>query len=272
LQLVYIGLARELQAKGSELATEINIASNQWWPCVCGLNGDKPDYLVERSKIVFEIVASEASFYSGGLPYSTVYTRLHVLNFEEFVLMYVKPLAVLLFSVLLLSCASMGGGSVTEKRTAILEMQEAALNQLYEKRPDTRSQLQAALGYAVFSNANINLLFVSAGTGYGVVWDKKQAKNTYMNMAEGGVGLGLGVKDYRIVIVFHTTVAINRFIESGWTFGGNADAAAKASDKGVSAEGEVYYGDVTVYTFTKSGLALQATIKGTKFWGDDELN
>jgi hypothetical protein len=29
---------------------------------------------------------------------------------------------------------------------------------------------------------------------------------------------------------------------------------------------------VTVYQLTESGLALQATVKGTKFWVDHELN
>ena len=113
---------------------------------------------------------------------------------------------------------------------------------------------------------------MAAGTGYGVVKNMKTQKHTYMNMAEGGIGLGLGVKDYRVVMVFHTEAAMDHFIESGWTFGGNADAAAKAGKKGGSVEGEAYYGDVTVYTFTESGLALQATIKGTKFWRDKELN
>ena len=93
-----------------------------------------------------------------------------------------------------------------------------------------------------------------------------------MNMAEGGVGVGLGAKDYRIVMVFHTKESMNQFVEQGWTFGGNADAAAKAGSKGKSIEGEAYYGDVTVYTMTESGLALQATVKGTKFWKDTNLN
>jgi len=32
------------------------------------------------------------------------------------------------------------------------------------------------------------------------------------------------------------------------------------------------HNDVTIYQFTETGLALQATIKGTKFWLDDKLN
>jgi len=174
--------------------------------------------------------------------------------------------------LLLSACASMGGGTVSEKRQEILSMKEEVLTQLFEKKPDTRPQVQSAPGYAVFSNANINLFVVSAGTGYGVVKNNLTGQHTYMNMAEGGVGLGIGAKDYRIVMVFHTADAMQHFIDSGWTFGGNADAAAKASNRGASVEGEAYFGDVTVYTFTRSGLAFQATIKGTRFWKDGELN
>jgi len=178
----------------------------------------------------------------------------------------------LAFIFTLTACASMGSGTKTEKQQEILKMKDSALTQLFAQKPDTRSQINSAPGYAVFSNANINLIFMAAGTGYGVVKDMRTSKYTYMNMVEGGIGLGLGVKDYRIVMVFHTVDAMAHFVNNGWTFGGNADASAKASDKGASVEGEAYYGDVTVYTFTKSGLALQATVKGTKFWKDDDLN
>ncbi len=183
-----------------------------------------------------------------------------------------RYLSCFVLSLSLFACASMGGGSKTEKQQEILQMKDAVLTELFKNKPDTRSQLKSAPGYAVFSNANINLIFLAAGTGYGVVKNQRSGKQTYMNMAEGGIGLGLGVKDYRIVMVFHTVEAMDTFVNTGWTFGGNADAAAKAADKGGSIEGEAYYGDVTVYTFTESGLALQATVKGTKFWQDDELN
>ncbi len=175
-------------------------------------------------------------------------------------------------SALTVGCASMGDGSVAEKRQAILDMQQNALARLYTEKPDTRSQIRDAAGYAVFTNANVNVIFFAAGTGYGVVNNNVTGAKTYMNMAEGGVGLGLGAKDYRVVMVFHTQKAMNYFIENGWTVGGNADAAAKAGNKGASAEGEGYLGNVTVYTMTESGLALQATVKGTKFWVDKALN
>ena len=183
-----------------------------------------------------------------------------------------RLVASLVLSFTLVACASMGSGSKAEKQQGILKMKSDVLTQLFANKPDTRAQINSAPGYAVFSNANINLFLVSAGTGYGVVKNMGTRQHTYMNMAEGGVGVGLGAKDYRIVMVFHTADAMTHFINNGWSFGGNADAAAKAADKGASIEGEAYYGDVTVYTFTESGLALQATVKGTKFWKDNELN
>jgi len=184
----------------------------------------------------------------------------------------IRFVVIFLLSFALVGCASMGSGSNADKRQQILNMKNDVLTQLFANKSDTRSQLSSAPGYAVFSNANVNLFFIAAGTGYGVVKNMSTGQHTYMNMAEGGIGLGLGAKDYRIVMVFHTSAAMNQFVASGWTFGGNADAAAKAADKGGSVEGEAYYGDVTVYTFTEAGLALQATIKGTKFWKDKELN
>jgi len=184
----------------------------------------------------------------------------------------IQRVLIFLFIVCLGGCASMGEGTREEKQAAIRKMKDSALTQLFKQKPDTRTQLKSAPGYGVFSNVNINIILFAAGTGYGLVKENASGSYTYMNMAEGGVGLGLGAKDYRIVMVFHTREAMRQFVESGWTFGGNADAAVKANDKGGAIQGEAYFGNVTVYTFTESGIALQATVKGTRFWVDGSLN
>ncbi len=178
----------------------------------------------------------------------------------------------LTLALTLSSCASMGSGTVEEKQQAIRTMKDSTLTQLFKEKPDTRTQLSTAPGYAVFSNVNVNVILFAAGTGFGLVKDNSSGAYTYMNMVEGGIGFGAGAKDYRIVMIFHTKEAMRQFVESGWTFGGNADAALKANDKGGAVQGEAYFGNVTVYTFTKSGIALQATVKGTKFWVDGSLN
>lgn len=169
-------------------------------------------------------------------------------------------------------CATTAGNSTAEKRQAILKMKDDALSDLYKIRPDVRSQIASAPGYAVFSNANVYLIFASLGGGHGVVTNNQTGNHTYMKMGEVGVGLGLGAKDFRGIFVFHNAETMNRFIEEGWAFGGQADAAAKASDKGGAVGGEISVDNITIYQLTESGLALQATIKGTKYWKDDSLN
>lgn len=159
-----------------------------------------------------------------------------------------------------------------EKRASIQAMRQEVLTDLFREKPDTRSQINSAAGYAVFSNVNVNLIFASLGGGYGIAKHMGTGKETYMKMGEVGVGLGLGVKDFRAVMVFHSQDAYKDFIEFGWSFGGNADAAAKASDQGVAAGKEAVLDDVTIYQMTESGLALQATLKGVKFWKDGDLN
>ena len=169
-------------------------------------------------------------------------------------------------------CATTGGKTTVEKRQSILSMKNEVLSDLYKLKPDVKSQISSAPGYAVFSNANINIIFASFGGGYGVVKNNKSRKYTYMKMGEVGIGLGLGAKDFRIVLVFHTTHSMNDFIENGWAFGAQADAAAKANDKGAAVGGEVTIDNITIYQLTETGLALQATVKGTKYWKDDSLN
>lgn len=170
------------------------------------------------------------------------------------------------------ACATTGGETPQEKRKSVQAMREATLQQLYKIKPDTKAQIAAAPGYAVFSSANVNLILASFAGGYGVAVDNKTGKQTYMKMGEVGLGLGAGIKDYRAVFVFHTRERLDNFINSGWEFGGSADAAAKAGEKGGAVAGEVLLEGVTVYQLTESGLALQVTLKGTKYWQDDDLN
>ncbi|MDC1210898.1 YSC84-related protein [Porticoccaceae bacterium] len=170
------------------------------------------------------------------------------------------------------ACSNSPTKSAVEKRQIIVDMRNQVLQDLYKIKPDVKAQIGNAEGYAVFSNANINLIFASVGAGHGVVRDNQSGKNTFMKMGEAGLGLGIGLKDFRAVFVFHSRDALSQFVEDGWAFGVNADAAAKASEKGAAVGGEATFDNITVYQLTESGLALQATVKGTKFWQDSELN
>ena len=176
-----------------------------------------------------------------------------------------------LLLIILHGCSAPGATSGEQKAT-INSMHQQVLADIYKLNPSVRKKVNAASGYAVFSNVNINLIIVSAGTGYGVSINNATGKKTYMKMGEVGIGFGAGVKDFRALFIFKSKSVMNRFIESGWQVGAHADAAAKAGDKGGAIGGEALADGIIIYQLTETGLALQATVKGTKYWTDDSLN
>lgn len=170
-------------------------------------------------------------------------------------------------------CGPGGNRTLVEKQQVVKDMEKETLERLYKEAPEAKEKIEKAAGYGTFSNANVNLILVSAGGGYGSVVDNSTGERTYMKMALGGVGLGLGAKDYRQVLIFKSERVLRKFIDSGWEFGAHADAAAKAGESGGEASGEGVLGaDIEAYSMTETGLALQATVAGTKYWKDKNLN
>jgi lipid-binding SYLF domain-containing protein len=160
-----------------------------------------------------------------------------------------------------------------ERRAAILKSRSETLARLYKIHPAAKAQIANARGYAVFSNLGINLILLSAAGGSGVAHDNKAGKDIFMKMLSGGVGFGLGVKDFRGIFVFETEKAFKQFVDSGWEAGAHADAVAKAGKEGGAAEGAISVAPgVRLYQLTENGLALEATIQGTKYFKDDALN
>ncbi|NOY14409.1 MAG: hypothetical protein GXP51_12315 [Deltaproteobacteria bacterium] len=180
----------------------------------------------------------------------------------------------LLFLVTLLGgCLSPRAESPAEKRSVINYMSQTTLTDLYRQRPSARENISRSDGYAVFSNINAQYLFIGGSGGYGVVVDKATGKKTYMKMAQVDLGLGFGLQDIRVVFVFHSPAALDSFINSGWEFGGRADLAARAEDRGASATGAVSISpEIDMYTLTKSGLIAKVNLSGSKYWKDEQLN
>ena len=163
--------------------------------------------------------------------------------------------------------------SPEEQRKEIRKMRSDTLARLYKVHPAARADIQKAAGYAVFSNIGVNLILLSAAGGSGVAHDNRSGKDTYMKMVSGGLGIGLGVKDFRGIFVFSNQKVFKQFVESGWEASAQADAAAKSGEKGGAAAGAITVAPgVDLYQLTENGLALQATIQGTKYYKNDDLN
>jgi len=160
-----------------------------------------------------------------------------------------------------------------KKQAKVLEMKDKAVADLKKSKPETTAVLKNAPGYAVFDNNGIHILLLATSRGNGVVISNKGEAPFFMKMKTIGAGPGIGVKDYRVFFVFKSVEAMNKFKDGGWDTTAEADAAAKSKSSGgaASTTGSTV-DDTTIYTITKKGVALQATLGGTKFKKDDDLN
>jgi lipid-binding SYLF domain-containing protein len=183
----------------------------------------------------------------------------------------------LLLGALLLAVPAAGLAQDTSKavqqRKEINTMADNALAELYRQNPEAKADIGKAAGVGVFSEMNFTLGPATGGGGRGVVRNRATGKQTFMRVAEAGGGLGLGVKDVRNIFVFDTKEALETFTTKGWNFGGDANASAKAAGKGGAANAAFQVASgVRLYQLTKGGLALKATLSGTKYWADADLN
>ncbi len=165
------------------------------------------------------------------------------------------------------------GASKAEEQAEVRKAAQQVLAAVYKVQPSARNAVASAAGYAAFSNFGMKILVAGGGSGEGIAVNNKTKAMTYMKMAELQAGLGFGVKKFQVVWVFETEAALNNFINSGWEFGAQATAAAKAGDKGSAYQGAVAVAPgVWLYQLTDKGLALELTAKGTKYYKDGDLN
>jgi lipid-binding SYLF domain-containing protein len=163
--------------------------------------------------------------------------------------------------------------TVAEQRQEILKKNDDTLQALYQAQPKAKELIAKSIGYATFSNFGMKILIAGGGTGSGVVIQRDRAKPIYMNMAEVQAGLGLGIKSFQNIFVFQTQSALNDFVNSGWTFGGQVTAAAKYESNGDAyQDATVVAPGVLMYQLTDSGIAAEITGKGTKYYKNTDLN
>ncbi len=139
---------------------------------------------------------------------------------------------------------------------------------LFEKSKDAKELYNKSYGYATFTATKVTF-GASGGGGRGVAIEKKSGKRTYMKMATGGVGLGIGAQRTEYVFLFENKEVFDKFVQKGWQAGASASAAAgtEGANKAVG-----FKDGIAVFQFTKAGLVASADVSGTKYWKDDQLN
>ena len=162
---------------------------------------------------------------------------------------------------------------IQQEKADITKMVNETLGRLYKLQPESKSAIAKSEGYAVFNNFGMKIFVAGSGSGKGILFDKKNNKQIFMNMFEAQAGLGIGVKKFSVIFVFEKYKDVDEFVNSGWEFGGQASAAAKMGDEGAAYQGAMSVSPgVWMYQLTDTGVAAELTGKGTKYYKDDDLN
>jgi lipid-binding SYLF domain-containing protein len=156
---------------------------------------------------------------------------------------------------------------LTERRQEILDMSKATIADLRDEAA-AKELIDDAYGHAVFDTTKGGFLVTGAG-GTGVAMRRNGGDPVYMHLGAGGVGLGAGLENYKLVILFENEEVYERFIEGTWSAGTSAQAAAGRD--GAAVVGKFNNG-VAVYHLTDKGLIAQADVTGVRFWPSDRLN
>jgi len=164
--------------------------------------------------------------------------------------------------------AAQAQDDAAERRAELDANANETLQNMYSSVEGSKALFDEAVGYAVFSATKAGF-GISGGGGSGVAVDKGAGETVYMKMAMGGVGFTYGAERYNIVMLFQSADRLKAFIDGGW----DAGAAAEASAGGNSAAaGAAFIDGAAIFTLTGTGAMASASVSGTRFWVDEDLN
>jgi lipid-binding SYLF domain-containing protein len=175
-----------------------------------------------------------------------------------------RPAVVMLAVLLVASCSSTHRSmSVEEKRDFLAEAEQKTLAELVEKRPETQAEMDRSVGHAVFSNRLAKIPFVGVGEGIGVVFDKKTGERTYLNVQRLDVGGGLGVREYRLVVVFFEEEPLQKLASGKLELSAGAEVGAGKGDVGLGTEGisGKQKEKLVLYQLSDSGVTATITVR-----------
>lgn len=163
---------------------------------------------------------------------------------------------------------SQGNTTPAQARAEIDQRSQDALARLFKLTPAAKTQFDQSAGFAVFDSRKLSFL-ITTEFGSGVAVDKAGNQVIYMKMAGGGMNVGAGAKFYQIFFFFPDRKTFLDFVGKGWS--ADTEVAAVGGKERLGGGVRLANG-VIVHELTDTGLALSATLTGTRYWRDEELN
>ena len=135
------------------------------------------------------------------------------------------------------------------------------LNTLKKTDPGLARFFKGSVGYAVFPTVAKGGLGVGAAHGSGVLYEGGVPVGG-ASLTQVTVGAQIGGQEYTEIIFFQTKKVLSDFKGGNFAFSGQASSVALSAGASANAD---YQRGVAVFTATKGGLMLEASVGGQKF-------
>jgi lipid-binding SYLF domain-containing protein len=130
--------------------------------------------------------------------------------------------------------------------------------------PGLKAWFEKAPGYVVFPGIGKGAVGIGGAHGKGVLFEDGKPVGR-ASLTQISVGASLGGQEFAEVIFFETPAALANFKQGNFAFSGAVSAVALKSGASANAK---YKDGVAVFTATKGGLMLEASVGGQKFGYD----
>jgi lipid-binding SYLF domain-containing protein len=185
--------------------------------------------------------------------------RWKVMNMKLLAALSVQLALVVLVLAILTGCATLSPAERDAKRSELDEMGERAVATLLEKEPQLKAVIDRSVGYVVVDMTSTKIPIFGAGSGLGVVVDKRSNTRSYLKVSHFEVGGGLGTQKFKVIIVFSDGKLLDRVASGAWHYKAGAEVVAGSE----RAEGSVATSDkgYEAFRLTESGAVMTVTVR-----------
>lgn len=181
--------------------------------------------------------------------------------------------ATILATFFLLGCAQLSHEEKDSKKAEINQMADTTIKTLTKENDIIKLSFDSAKGYAVVNWKVTKVPIFGAGTGNGVIVDKRTGERKYIKVRRFDFGGGWGARSFKNLLIVNDEITLQNAMKSGdYKFEGGAEVAAGT----VSAEGGS--GDISkkkkieTYMLLNGGASATATVRFIYFTIDESLN
>jgi len=173
--------------------------------------------------------------------------------------MKIHAASVVLMAAGLAGCGTLSPAEQGAERTGLDTMADRTLGALLQGQPQVSEVLEQALGYAVIDMTVTKIPVFGAGSGKGVVVDRRTGARSYLRVSRFDVGGGLGVQKFQVVIIFEDGALLDRVAKGAWHYEAGAELAA--GDSGAGGNVQRSAAGYEAYRLAEGGAAATVTVR-----------